>query len=77
MIEASWGAILSFVVLIAMAAVFLWLHFSRRGQEMTGAAFDKAEQFGDSADVAVGKFVQNVEDELPKVVKAVKAKVKK
>ena len=77
MIEASWGAILSFVVLIAMAAVFLWLHFSRRGQEMTGAAFDKAAQYGDSADEAIGGFVQRVEDELPAVVEAVKAKVKK
>ena len=77
MIEASWGAILSFVVLVAMDVVFLWLHFSRRGQEMTDAAFDKAEQYGDSADAAVGKFVRNVEDELPAVIDKVKSAVKR
>ena len=76
-LETSVPALVSFAVLILVFLVLLWLHFSKRGQQATDDAFDKAGQYGDSADEAIGGFVQRVEDELPAVVEAVKAKVKK
>lgn len=68
-IEISMASIISFGVLIVIGAVLVWLYFSKRGQQAVDDAFDKTD--------AVGAFVDKVEEELPKVVEAVKAKVKK
>lgn len=68
-VETSTAALVSFAVLIVVFVVLLWLYFSKRGQQAVDDAMDKAG--------AVGSFVDKVEEELPKVVEAVKARVKK